>query len=112
MTQASASSTIGLPGKLRVLFSVHYAEMLEFRAEIALWAVATMLPLIMMGVWAQAGASGKFPFSQVEVFRYFIVVFLVRQVTIVWTIHHFEYLVVTNSTDAVVGGFQIRVGYE
>jgi viologen exporter family transport system permease protein len=95
MTQASATNLIGWPRKLRVVLSVQYAEMMEFRAEIALWAIATMLPLIMMGVWAQAGASGKFPFSQVEVFRYFIVVYLVRQLTIVWTIHHLEFLIVT-----------------
>jgi len=78
-----------------VLFSVHYAEMITYRAEIALWAIATMQPLIMMGIWAGAGESGRFDFDSVYVFRYFIVVFLIRQLTIVWTIHHFEYLVVT-----------------
>ncbi len=95
MTQLPSQPAVGWPRKLRVLFSVHYAEMFEYRAEIALWAVATMQPLIMMGVWAQAGESGLFPFSQVEVFRYFIAVFLIRQVTIVWTIHHFEFLIVS-----------------
>lgn len=95
MIQAPATTLIGWPRKLRVLFSVHYAEMIEYRAEIALWAIATMQPLIMMGVWAQAGESGLFDFGQVEIFRYFIAVFLIRQVTIVWTIHHFEFLVVT-----------------
>jgi viologen exporter family transport system permease protein len=96
MTQMPATTTtIGWPRKLRVLSQVHYAEMMQYRAEIALWAVATMLPLIMMGVWAQAGESGLFPISKVQVFRYFIVVYLIRQITIVWTIHHFEFLVVT-----------------
>jgi ABC-2 type transport system permease protein len=95
MTQASAISLGNWPRKMRVLFNAHYAEMLEYRAEIALWAVATMLPLIMMGVWAQAGESGLFSFSKVQIFRYFIVVYLIRQFTIVWTIHHFEYLVVS-----------------
>ena len=86
---------VGWLTKLRVLFGVHYAEMLTYRAEIALWAVATMQPLIMMGVWAGAGESGRFDFNQVYVYRYFIVVFLIRQLTIVWTIHHFEFLIVT-----------------
>ena len=94
MPQATAPSVSWLT-KLRVIFGVHYAEMLTYRAEIALWAIATMQPLIMMGVWAGAGESGKFTFDQVDVYRYFIVVFLVRQLTIVWTIHHFEYLIVT-----------------
>ncbi len=86
---------VGWLTKVRVMFGVHYAEMLTYRAEIALWAIATMQPLIMMGVWAGAGESGRFDFDQVYVFRYFIVVFLIRQVTIVWTIHHFEWLVVS-----------------
>ncbi len=94
MSRASVQ-TVSWLTKLRVIFGVHYAEMLTYRAEIALWAVATMQPLIMMGVWAGAGESGKFAFNQVDVYRYFIVVFLIRQVTIVWTIHHFEYLIVT-----------------
>ncbi|MEZ6192967.1 MAG: hypothetical protein R3C45_16970 [Phycisphaerales bacterium] len=29
------------------------------------------------------------------VFRYFIAVFLIRQFTVIWAIHHFEWLVVT-----------------
>lgn len=94
MSQAS-TQTVGWLTKLRVLFSVHYAEMLTYRAEIALWAVATMQPLIMMGIWAQAAESGQFGINPIDVFRYFIVVYLIRQVTIVWTIHHFEYLVVS-----------------
>jgi len=95
MNLAPAESRTGWRRKLGVLLVVHYAEMLEYRVEIALWAVATMLPLIMMGVWAQAGESGLFPFNQVMMLRYFIAVYLVWQVTIVWTIHHFEFLVVT-----------------
>jgi len=95
MSQAVATSHVGWLGKLRVLFAVHYAEMIEYRAEIALWAIATMQPLIMMGVWAQAGESGLFSFTQIHIFRYFIAVFLIRQITIVWIIHHFEFLMVT-----------------
>lgn len=95
MTQSASTFQVGWLRKLRVLFSVHYAEMIEYRAEIALWAVATMQPLIMMGVWAKAGESGLFSFTQVEIFRYFIAVFMIRQLTIVWTIHHFEFLMVT-----------------
>lgn len=81
--------------KLGTLFSVHYAEMCEYRAEIALWAIATTIPLIMMGIWSKAGASGKFSLDHVQMLRYFIAVFMVRQFTIVWAIHHFEWMVVT-----------------
>jgi ABC-2 type transport system permease protein len=87
--------TVGWPRRLRIMFGVHFAEMAQYRAEIALWAIATTLPLIMMGVWAEAGESGKFDFTRVEVFRYFISVFLIRQFTVIWAIHHFEWLVVS-----------------
>ncbi len=92
---AATSESVGLISKFRVMFSVHYAEMLTYRAEIALWAVATMQPLIMMGIWSGAGASGHFDFDQIGVQRYFIVVYIIRQITVVWTIFHFEWLVVT-----------------
>ena len=81
--------------RLRAFFGIEYALMLTYRAEILLWAVATCLPLIMLGVWSQAAASGDFVHGPAWMARYFIAVFLVRQVTIVWVIHHFEYLVVS-----------------
>ena len=81
--------------RLGVIFGVHYAEMIEYRAEIALWAVATCFPLIMLGVWVQAGASGAFPLDDVQLARYFLAVYMIRQVTVIWAIHHFEFLVVS-----------------
>jgi len=75
--------------------SVYYALMLEYRGEIFFWAIATSLPLIMMGIWIQAAASGDFQLNQVEMARYFITVFVIRQLTVVWVIHDFEYYVVT-----------------
>ena len=95
MSTQDVGQRVGWPRKLWVMFNVHYAEMLQYRAEIALWAIATMLPLIMMGIWAEAGKSGEFSFNAVQMYRYFIVVFIVRQFTIAWIIHHFEWLVVT-----------------
>lgn len=95
MTQFPATQTLGWPKRIRIMLGVHFAEMAQYRVEIGLWAVATMLPLIMMGVWAQAGDSGHFDFTRVGVFRYFIAVFMIRQFTVIWAIHHFEWLVVT-----------------
>lgn len=81
--------------RARTLCSVYYALMIAYRGEIFLWAVATSLPLIMMGVWTEAGASGAFPIGQVDMARYFIAVFLVRQLTIAWVIYEFEWYVVS-----------------
>ncbi len=81
--------------KCRAFLITYYAMMVEYRAEIVLWAIATCLPLIMMGVWAEAGASGHFSVNRVQVVRYFIAVFFVRQFTVVWVIHDFEWHVVS-----------------
>lgn len=80
----------------RSYISAYTAMMSTYRAEIFLWMVATSLPLIMMGVWVEAGASGKFVgFTAVDAARYFIAVFIVRQLTICWVIHEFEWNVVS-----------------
>ncbi|MEM6553762.1 MAG: ABC-2 family transporter protein [Planctomycetota bacterium] len=73
-----------------------YAFMTVYRGELFLWMIATSLPIIMMGIWVEAGESGAFPgFGPVDAARYFIAVFIVRQFTVCWVIYDFEYQVVT-----------------
>ena len=87
----------------RTYLSTWYAFMCTYRAEIFLWAIATSLPLIMMGVWVEAGDSGKFEgFTAVDAARYFIAVFIVRQLTIVWVIYEFEYHVVSGKLSSIL----------
>jgi ABC-2 type transport system permease protein len=85
--------------KARTLLSVWYAFCLEFRGELALWAVVMALPLIVMGLWTQAasapGSDGLWSLSPTGFVRYFIAVFVVRQLTVAWVIHEFGYLVNT-----------------
>jgi ABC-2 type transport system permease protein len=83
--------------KARALFSLYLAYMLEYRAEICLWVLASSLPLILLGVWARAAESGALPLSRVDFIRYFIAVFVVRQFTFIWVIWEFEDLVVTGN---------------
>lgn len=40
--------------KAGTLLSVYLAYMLEYRAELFLWALAGALPLILLGVWTEA----------------------------------------------------------
>ncbi len=47
--------------KARVLLAVYLAYMLEYRAELFLWALAGALPLILMGVWTEAARVGSSP---------------------------------------------------
>jgi ABC-2 type transport system permease protein len=76
--------------KATILLSVYYAHMLEYRAEIFLWALSGSLPIILMGVWIQASQTGDFGLKPVDFARYFFSVFLVRQFTTIWVIWEFE----------------------
>ncbi|MGF1486156.1 MAG: ABC transporter permease [Prochloraceae cyanobacterium] len=76
--------------KAKTLLIAHYAHMLEYRAEIFLWALAGSLPIILMGVWIEASGSGNFALNSIDFARYFFSVFLVRQFTNIWVIWDFE----------------------
>jgi len=80
----------GVLRKAATLLSVYYAYMVEYRAELLLWVLSGSLPLILMGVWIQASQAGQFGLSPVEFARYFLAVFIVRQLTTVWVIWEFE----------------------
>jgi ABC-2 type transport system permease protein len=83
--------------KALALCKASLANMLEYRAEIYLWVLASVLPLILLGVWARAAESGAFPLTRVDFIRYFICVFVVRQFSFIWVIWEFEELVVSGN---------------
>ncbi len=74
----------------KTLLVTYYAYMLEYRAELLLWALSGSLPFILMGVWTQAAQQGNFGLSSIQFARYFLAVYLVRQLTVVWVIWEFE----------------------
>lgn len=76
--------------KARTILLAHYAHMLEYRAEILLWALSGSLPLILMGVWIKAGESADFGLDSLDFARYFFSIFLIRQFTTIWVIWEFE----------------------
>jgi ABC-2 type transport system permease protein len=76
--------------KSLALISVYYAYMVEYRAELILWALSGALPLILMGVWVKASESVSFGLEGADFARYFLSVFIIRQLTIVWVIWEFE----------------------
>jgi ABC-2 type transport system permease protein len=80
--------------KAWTLLAVMYAYMTEWRAELILWALANSLPFILMGVWVQAGTSGEFALGPDVFARYFLSVFVIRQLTVVWVIWEVEHEVV------------------
>ncbi|QSJ19738.1 ABC-2 family transporter protein [Nostoc sp. UHCC 0702] len=76
--------------KTLTLLSVYYAYMVEYRAELILWVLSGSFPIILMGIWIQAAQGGRFGLSPVDFTRYFLTVFIVRQITVVWVIWEFE----------------------
>jgi ABC-2 type transport system permease protein len=85
-------STRGRFGWLRrhaVLWSVQFAYMAEYRAEIVLWALSGVLPFIMLAVWSSAEVPGL-GLDSAALGRYFLSAFVVRQFTVVWVVWQFE----------------------
>ena len=76
--------------KATALIVAYYAHMLEYRAEIFLWALSGSLPIILMGVWIQASQASNFGLNSAQFARYFFSVFLIRQFTSIWVIWEFE----------------------
>ena len=72
------------------LLSSQYAYMLEYRAEIALWALSGVLPLIMLAVWQGSDGAAAAGLTPQGLGRYFLAAFVVRQFSVVWLIHVFE----------------------
>ncbi|MGK7911033.1 MAG: ABC transporter permease [Synechococcus sp.] len=64
--------------------------MLEYRAELIFWLLSGTLPFIVMGIWMEAARQGAFSLSALDFARYFIAVFLIRQLSVVWVIWDFE----------------------
>lgn len=76
--------------KASAFLSVYYAYLLEYRAEQFFWILSGTFPLIIMGVWIRASQGGQFSLQPTDFARYFISVFIVRELTVVWVIWIFE----------------------
>ncbi len=81
--------------KLLTLTSVNYAYMMEYRAELYLWALSGVMPFFLMGLWMQASATQHLAQDPLSFARYFLAVFIVRQITIVWVVWEVENDVLT-----------------
>ncbi len=74
----------------RTFLSVYYAYMAEYRAELIFWVLSGSFPLIFLGLWNQAAQSNDLGFTPAQFARYFLAVFLARQLSVVWVIWDFE----------------------
>ena len=64
--------------------------MLEYRVEIAIWALSGVLPFIMFSLWSQNDVGNSFGLNDIGLARYFLSAFLVRQFSVVWVVFSFE----------------------
>ena len=76
--------------KLTTLLKVQYSNMLEYRVEIALWAISGIIPFFMLNIWINNDLSESINLSNVMLSRYFLSAFFVRQFSVVWVVFTFE----------------------
>ena len=76
--------------KLSTLLKVQYSNMLEYRVEIALWAISGIIPFFMLNIWTTNNLNDSINFSNIMLSRYFLSAFFVRQFSVVWVVFTFE----------------------
>ena len=76
--------------KFSTLLKVQYSNMLEYRMEIALWAISGIIPFFMLNIWTNNNLNESINLSNVMLSRYFLSAFFVRQFSVVWVVFTFE----------------------
>jgi ABC-2 type transport system permease protein len=68
------------------LLKVYYARSIEYRGQILIWILSSVLPLVMMLVWIQiANTQGSINgFSSIDFVEYYLMVTLFRRLTGAW----------------------------
>ncbi len=70
---------------VKALLSIGFAEAVQYRIEIFIWMATYALPPIMMFVWIGLSEARPVPgYDPADFVRYFMLVFLVRQMTPAW----------------------------
>ena len=79
-----------IKSKLLTLLKVQYSNMLEYRVEIALWAISGIIPFFMLNIWTNNNLNENINFTNIMLSRYFLCAFFVRQFSVVWVVFSFE----------------------
>ncbi|MEZ4632851.1 MAG: ABC-2 family transporter protein [Deinococcales bacterium] len=60
---------------------------LNYQAEIIIWMIAGLFPLVMMFVWLSLASEGPVAgYSHQDFINYYLILFFVRQMTVVWLV--------------------------
>ena len=76
--------------KVWTLLKTQYSNMMEYRVEIALWAISGIIPFFMLNIWTNNGLNESINVSNIMLARYFLSAFFVRQFSVVWVVFTFE----------------------
>ena len=76
--------------KILTLLKVQYSNMMEYRVEIALWAISGIIPFFMLNIWTNNNLSESINIRDNMLSRYFLCAFFVRQFSVVWVVFSFE----------------------
>ena len=76
--------------KISTLLKVQYSNMLEYRVEIALWAISGIIPFFMLNIWTNNNLNESINITNTMLSRYFLSAFFVRQFSVVWVVFTFE----------------------
>ena len=80
--------------KSRAMFTVYFAHMIVYRAEILIWMLSGIVPLIMMSVWigkATANGGQLENFSAAQFAAYFLAAWVSQQLTVVWVAYELDF---------------------
>ncbi len=85
------------------LLRVGFAEAIAYRAEMFVWVLSTTMPFVMLALWTSVArdqpvlAPGGARFGSADFIAYFLVTFVVRQLTASWAAWEMNYEVRTGT---------------
>ncbi len=90
-----------VPHALRVLptlLRVGFADIVSYRAELAIWVLSATMPMVMLALWNAVAADGPVAgYGQDEMARYFTATLVVRQLTGAWILWQLNHLIRTGA---------------
>lgn len=78
--------------KYRALMRRSLAAMIEYRANMLIWMLINVMPLVMLAVWFSMSEGGPIAgYTQSDFVSYYLLLAFVQQMTAVWVIYELSY---------------------
>jgi ABC-2 type transport system permease protein len=86
---------------LPTMAKIGFAEAVAYRAEMLVWMLSTTMPLVMLALWSAVAKDAPVGrFGQAEFTTYYLMMFIVRQLTGAWAAWQMNYEVRTGALSA------------